>query len=61
MSKEIIVWKVNNGDSAYYESNPGMIAELLTDMTPSESEYYTITCHYMLKNDYDNLPEFTGF
>ena len=59
--KTIIVWKVNNGDTVYYESNPKMIVELLNEMQPSDSDYFKITCHYMTEQDYSDLPEFIGF
>jgi len=51
------VWKVKFNSDWYYESSPGCVAEMLSEMTPG-NDIYEISCHEISREEYDNLPEF---
>ena len=60
MEEKIKVWKITlEGFGHYYERNPMMIPDMLSEMNISDA--YIIRCLEMDKEKYESLPEFQGF
>lgn len=57
----ITVWRIEAKGlgTAYYEHNLRIIEDMLRECDFDEG--YIITKHKMLKDEYENLPEFMGF
>ena len=61
MVTKIKVWSVRiDGSGGYLEKDVGIIAGLIKEMEPGDAPY-VIRCKEMEKDEYEKLPEFTGW
>ncbi len=59
MEEKIKIWKIHCDGNWLAEPNIENVIDMLKDMYPGD--HYTIECVEMTKEEFEGLPEFTGF